>query len=200
MKWSDPQRKQIERWLGWIAWTGWGLTILSWITLAQISISSPVLLLGLGIMLLVGLAGFTALLVVLYRRITGTWYHIGLWIAVLFASFWANEFVWTGILEAVILIGLITAITAILTSVILVHIHRDDSAFIIGTSLLVFVWSTLFAASRYDDLLAILFQTRLWWFDSLICLCGLVLPVGCLAFLIHLLRLIVLEIARNTEP
>ena len=198
---TSPGWAKLERWAGWVGWIGLGIESVLWATLWSVSVQNLVILVGLAGVLILGVGVCAALLVVRYRKFTGTWYAFGGLVVTLALLYWAQGLSVPKSVEALRMMGTLGLIAAVPVCLILLLIHRDASVPLVGFILLIFLWGMLLASRSYGGPIQAFTQyldtpedSRLWWFQTLTCLLGLILPLGSLAFVAHLIRLLVMEV------
>ncbi len=193
--------KQVERWLGWAAWVGLGIEALLWFTLSDASIENLPLLLLTSAVLILGTWLCAVALVVRYQRLFSAWYGFaGLVVALALAN-WGRGSAASGGVMGLLLMGTLGLMVALPTSMVLLLRRRDVSVELVGLALLAFVWGSLLASVPHGGPIRAWLQYltspetgQFWWFETLTCLLMVTLPLGGLAFFMHLLRLVVKEV------
>ena len=159
------------------------------------------ILVGLAVVLLLGTVICAVLLVLRYQRFTGTWYGFGGLVAILVLLFWTQELSLPKGVEALQMMGTLGLVAAVSVSLTLLLIRRDVSVPLVGLALLTFLWGMLLASRSlggpiraFAQYMATPEDSQFWWFQTLTCLLGLILPLGSLAFVVHLIRLVIVEV------
>lgn len=191
----------LVRWLGRAAWAGLGIEVVLWFVLSDVSIENLPLLLAMSIVLILGTWLCAVALIVRYRRFFGTWYGLAILITAMALVNWGRSVAPPGGVTGLLLMGTLGLIVALPTGTALLLWRRDASVVLIGLALLTFVWGSLLASVPHGGPIRVWLQYltgsetgQFWWFETLTCLLMLILPMGSLAFLVHLIRLTLKEL------
>lgn len=192
-----PSRwRRFERWMGWAAWVGLGIEAVLWFVFSDAPIENLLLLVVMSIILILGTWFCAVALVVHYRRLFGEWYGLVALVAALVLVSWGRGVAPPGGITGLLLMGTLALAVALPTSIVLLLWRRDVSVVLIGLVLLAFVWGSLLASVPHGGPIRVWVQYltgsetgQFWWFETLTCLLMLILPLGSVAFLMHLIRL-----------
>lgn len=202
-----PRWRWFERWMAWAGWLGLVIEGVLWFTVWDLDVKSLPVLLPAAAVLILGTAFFTVILTVCYRRFWGTWYGLAALVAALVAVSWGRSLAPMGSAAGFLLMLMVGLIPAVAASVILLLLRRDVSAELVGLVLLAFVWGSLLASVPHGGpvrawlrYLTASETGQFWWFESLTCLLMLILPIGSVAFVLHLVRLGLKEVQGAQDP
>jgi len=192
---------RIERWAGRIAWFGLGVEAVLWFVLSDVSVNNLLFLLGGLVVLVLGTWVCAALLVIRYRQLFSTWYGLAGLVVALALVNWGRGTAAPGGVTGLSLLGMLGLMAALPVSMAQLLWRRDVSAAIIGLALLTFLWGLLLASVPHGgpirawlNYLTTSETGQFWWFETLVCLLMVALPLGSLAFFMHLIRLVVKEL------
>lgn len=199
---AQPLRwKRFKRWIAWIAWAGLALEAVLWFAFAGAPIDNLLLLVVMGIILFLGTWSCTVALIIHYRQIFGAWYGLAALVVALGLVSWGRGVVPPSGVTGLLLMGTLALAIALPTSIVLLLLRCDVSVVLVGLVLLAFVWGSLLASVPHGGPIRVWLQYltgantgQFWWFETLTCLLMLILPLGSVAFTVHLVRLLAKEV------